>query len=473
MPIAESYEHAQAFLKEYGKMLVGSYSTADLVEDKMLIGDEAQRDLWEVIKAFPYASRERQALPASYKDAIRAIHGDIQTVEVENSMRTIDELKQKGKCVDNIVPKQSTIPDAGRGAFATRFIPKGGLVAPAPVVHIADKATANMYGEMIGVNGNVVRNESDIIGKQVILNYMFGHPNSTMVLFPYSSNVPYINHHPTEYNAKVQWTSDFSFFHHEDWLDKPVEFLEDQWTAGLMLEFVALRDIEPDEEVFINYGDAWQKAWDEHVEQWKPKSRDSDYNNLTLWTTKTEHNSGNAGYVRADVFNDDVNAPIRTTEEQKTEPYPHCVDINCLVNIGHDASYLFAPTTIPLFKRRWDRDRDNGVDGDHALHKCNITRRFKKPDLDSSDDDEDEEEEGDEHEYMYNIEIDVQKRYDEDTTIFEHHIITAVPWNAIRFINKPYTSDVFLKKAFRHEMILPDEVWPKAWMNLLPKEERK
>ena len=34
-------------------------------------------------------------------------------------------------------------------------------------------------------------------------------------------------------------------------LSKPVEFLEDQWTSGLMLEYIALRDIQPGEEVRI------------------------------------------------------------------------------------------------------------------------------------------------------------------------------------------------------------------------------
>lgn len=249
MPISESFETAQAFLTEYGKLLVGSDNPDDLVEDKMSLDDEAQHDLWEIIKTFPYPTRERQALPDDHKDAIRAIHGDIQAIEKENSIRSVEDLEENGKCVDNIVPGISSIAHAGRGAFATRFIPKGGLVAPAPVVHITDKHAADMYNETIGKHGNIVRDDNGLIHKQIIINYMFGHPNSTLVLFPYSSNVPYINHHATDYNAEVRWATDFSFFHHEEWLSKPVEFLEDQWTSGLLLEFIALRDIQPGEEV--------------------------------------------------------------------------------------------------------------------------------------------------------------------------------------------------------------------------------
>jgi hypothetical protein len=254
VPLTNDYERAQEFLKEYGRLLVGTDNPADLVDDKMMLDDDAQRDLWEVIKTFPYPTRARQALPDDHGDAIRAIHGDIQTIEKGNSIRPVSYLKEHGKCMDNIVPGISGIPHAGRGAFATRFIPGGGLVAPAPVVHIGDKAAVNMYSETIGRSSNVVRDkEGGVVTKQIITNYMFGHKNSTLLLFPYSSNVAYINHHSTEYNAKLRWAKDFSFYHHEDWLNKSVEFLEEHWTSGLMLEFIALRDIQIGEEVSFTF----------------------------------------------------------------------------------------------------------------------------------------------------------------------------------------------------------------------------
>lgn len=254
VPLMDDYERAQEFLKKYGRLLVGTDNSADLVDDKMMLDDDAQSDLWEIIKTFPYPTRAREALPDEHRDAIRAIHGDIQTIESENSIRPVSYLKEHGKCMDNIVPGISGIPHAGRGAFATRFIPRGGLVAPAPVVHIGDKANANMYNETIGHSSNIVRNkEAGVVTKQIIINYMFGHKNSTMLLFPYSSNVAYINHHSTEYNAEVRWAKDFSFYHHEDWLNKSVEFLEGHWTSGLMLEYIALRDILVGEEVSFTF----------------------------------------------------------------------------------------------------------------------------------------------------------------------------------------------------------------------------
>jgi hypothetical protein len=112
----------------------------------------------------------------------------------------------------------------------------------------------------------------------------------------------------------------------------------------------------------------------------------------------------------------------------------------------------------------WLEERDNDADGDLVFHPCNITWRYNKRDLYKDW-------EGDEdfHEFEYDAELNIRKSF-EDVIIHETHIITHIPWKAIRFFNRPYTSDVFLKQAFRHEMGLPDGVWPKAWMNL-PRSE--
>eukprot|EP00985_Skeletonema_marinoi_P012181 scaffold5837_cov123-Skeletonema_marinoi.AAC.1 len=473
VPLASSYEKALEFLKAYGKMLVGTDSPDDLVKDKMMIGDEVQKDLWDIIKTHSYVSRERQALPETHKDGIRAIKaGDIMTVEVENSIRSLEYLEEHGKCVDNIVPQQSTIPHAGRGAFATRVIPKGGLVAPAPLVHIADKSKTKMYAETKGPTGNIIRDEEKVVHKQIILNYCFGHPNSTLLLFPYSSNVVYINHHSTEYNAKVRWTNDFDFYHHKDWLEKSVDFLEDQWTAGLMLEYVATRDIQPGEEVFIDYGEEWQKAWDEHVKKWEPTSKESDYNNLTWWTEKRE--TGNGDPIAAYELNNDQDIPIRTWAEQQTNPYPHSLRMRCYANTNHDAAYLFTPKTTPVYRRPFDEDVDMAMDGEeYHMADCQVRERYERGEDDSSDDSSDDNEYQITHKYLYVVEIDVEKTVDDVTSFHEHYIMTDVPWSAIKFMEKPYTSDIFLKNAFRHEMKLPDEIFPKSWMNFSEEQKQK
>ena len=491
VPIPQDYISAQDFLKRYAQLLVdGSTNPADLVVDKMSLDESAQYDLWDIItNSFPYISRVKRALPRKHEDAVRAIHGNIQTIEEENSIRSVPYLKEHGKCMDNIVPKVSSIPHAGHGAFATRFISKNSLIAPAPVVHIVDgRSTVNMYNDAIGRLGNIVRDESTgPVTKQIILNYCFGHANSSLLLFPYSSNVAYINHHPTEYNARVQWTTDFDFYHHTDWLNKSLEYLEEQWTSGMMLEYIALRDIQIDEEVLINYGDEWQRAWEEHVRQWQAMSPEYDYNNLTHWTKPTTTNNGKGGYVRAEEMNTMI--ALRTIDEQLLDPYPHGLYIMCTVNVNHDTPYLHAPLlSVPYFKRNIDPAIDMRDDSDDRhIHHCNITGRYEDSNADKLENDDDDEEDSnnkeyeyDMGEYRYTIRIEVQKKvmdgsssssnddYDDDdddgiNSITEIHEITNVPRSQITFVNSPYTSDVFLKNVFRHEMMLPDTIFPEAW----------
>jgi hypothetical protein len=40
------------------------------------------------------------------------------------------------------------------------------------------------------------------------------------------------------------------------------------------------------------------------------------------------------------------------------------------------------------------------------------------------------------------------------------------PREAFRFMDRPYTTDMFLPNAFRHAMMIPDEMFPESWMNL-------
>ena len=65
MPLTDDYETAQSFLKAYGRLLVGSDSPGDLVEDRMSLDDDAQRDLWDLIKTFPYPTRARRCLASA------------------------------------------------------------------------------------------------------------------------------------------------------------------------------------------------------------------------------------------------------------------------------------------------------------------------------------------------------------------------------------------------------------------------
>ena len=104
VPVKESYVLAKNFLERYGLFLLGNPEHRkgwkyNLFTENMVLNEEAQKELWEMIKSFPYVSRARQALPP-YDGIIKAIHKGISSVEVENSMRSMDYLQKHGKCVE-------------------------------------------------------------------------------------------------------------------------------------------------------------------------------------------------------------------------------------------------------------------------------------------------------------------------------------------------------------------------------------
>jgi len=97
--------------------------------------------------------------------------------------RTVEWIVSEGKCLDHLVPDVSTLHDAGRGAFAQRFIPQGSMVVPAPVIQVAEASELNMYDF----------DTNERIGTQLLINYCFSHPG-TMLLFCPQSNAILINH---------------------------------------------------------------------------------------------------------------------------------------------------------------------------------------------------------------------------------------------------------------------------------------
>ena len=199
---------------------------------------------------------------------------------------SLDFLQKEGKCQDHIRPDISTILHAGRGAFASRDLPKGTVVGYAPLVHIGVKGeeiTKVVYnGESKhGMDRFEHRfadsNEEPGLGKlkkeakkhknryakpDLVINYSFGHRNSTLLLTPYGAMVNYINHNSAYDgdgpNVRVQWPDKELIAHKPEWLGKSLNFLRDSIDKiGLSFDYVALRDIKEGEEIFMDYGDEW------------------------------------------------------------------------------------------------------------------------------------------------------------------------------------------------------------------------
>lgn len=402
---------------------------------------ELRSELWGILGESSVDGKIQRLLPTSWKDGVK-------NPAASSVKRSPEWLAEHGICLDNIRHGPSVIPQAGRGAFATRPLPAGTVIAPAPLVHVVDKKALNMYAP--NVDENFLYTMSDeVINKQLLINYCFGHPESTKLLCPIGSGAAFVNHSPTP-NSAIRWsTHESSALHKEEWLNMTVEQMGKKLDVGLMIEYYALREIAFDEEITINYGLDWEKAWDEHVNKWQPPVEAEEY-------------------VSAQEMNRDPgNWVLSTVDEQEESPYPSSTVTSCFyehvdTDGYHDDSGVYAdPNEFDVIVKRWKPFEETTLDL-LFLRPCIILSRDEVTDVERVDDDRVS------SSYQYTVQIlnsdkihDVQKIPD-----YEVLVVEGFPRESITFTDFAYSSDMHLKNSFRKEMIMPDGLFPNSWRNL-------
>jgi hypothetical protein len=153
------------------------------------------------------------------------------------------------------------------------------------------------------------------------------------------------------------------------------------------------------------------KAWEEHVANWIPPE-DAE------------------GYVHSSNFETTF---LRTLEELKTNPYPwnlHTLCSHSYKSSGYDGSYTYS--RLPKSK---DKHRS----------PCRVLERLE---LKGSQKDT----------FLYTVEIDLP-----DETI----VIKGFPQqeDGIELYDKAYSQMWHMENAFRHQMYIPDDMFPASWMN--------
>lgn len=363
--------------------------------------DELKQALWEfTTDDFPIFSPSMTNMPrkvpwSAIEEEIREGNDDaVRHFIRKQSIRELDWLEEHGYCQDHLVPKKSTIPQAGRGAFAYRDLPEGTVVGYAPLVHIG------LYGkDVFKVN---VETDPPHEKEDLILNYSFGHPNSTVLLTPYGGMVNFINHDRERANIKLRWP-DKELIAHKPWyLETPPEKLSDIVDKiGLSIEYIAARDIKEGEEVFLDYGETWEKAWKEHVENWQPVEDAEMYVHSTEWNETT----------------------FRTLKEQESNPYP-----SNLITMCHE-SYTY---NLDDDKNYWlDVLRENP----YRVY-CKILER---------------------NDNIYTVSMKLRKG--------GTAVVHGVPEESIYLYDKAFSNDWHLANVFRHELSLPDDILPEVWRN--------
>jgi hypothetical protein len=313
-----NFEKADALMGDFEDWIVQHEENPTTQKE---VSDELLEDMWKIMTDFPHVGprqwEELSVLPKEWsrdrlkelkhvkkqkkrsKDAPREGEESTSPLPLPTPPSTIsgqywadrgkvslDFLRKEGKCQDHIRPDISMIPHAGRGAFATRDLPEGTVVGYSPLIHMAVRGeqvfTVVYNGESkhgmdrfeyrdVGYDEeenleefieSAFKHENRYTKPDLVVNYSFGHRNSTLLLTPYGAMVNYINHKSANDgdgpNVRVQWPDRELVAHKPDWLSEDLHFLRDSVKKiGLSFDYVALRDIKEGEEVTMDYGDEW------------------------------------------------------------------------------------------------------------------------------------------------------------------------------------------------------------------------
>jgi hypothetical protein len=193
--------------------------------------------------------------------------------------RDLKWLQQNGYCLDTLREGRSTLPNAGRGAFATRPILKGDIILPVPIILVNISVFSMEHRSPLGANHSV----------QLLGNYCFSHPKAmddSFLLCPLTQ-ITLINHPPTNrtqtINAALQWGR--SRYKHQrstsssktnrqlnddlNWmLRKSIPEIQALFrqssqnsNAPLFMELIALEDIKEGSEIFLDYSQQWYDSF--------------------------------------------------------------------------------------------------------------------------------------------------------------------------------------------------------------------
>jgi len=403
---------------------VTSWREMDKSKQKFISTENFEQELWGFIVELRQIwdkSKMMFALPGDNTTTLQDLQqlldfGGSSLQNYNDTVKSQEWMEEHGQCLDNIRDGISNIPHAGRGAFASRPIEKNGLVSPAPLIHLPNRTTLTIYDHMITPEGKWKRDADSPIHHQLLLNYCFGHKDSLLLLCPYGYLNFLMNHDHKNPNTGVVWNEEKSL-RHPEWFNQPLEEWGKTFHSGLSLNYVALRDIEEGEEITIDYGIEWESAWQEHAKNFDPPR---------------------PGYIPAFELNEMVDLRIPTQFELDKQ----FDDILTFCN-----SYYFPEDfDVSSFKFGTDEDKDEEAEYHYT---CRVLIRH------------------DDNNYTVEV-TETEKwigKFDFYEMMYETPVMILfnVPRDAIFFRDRSYGRDHHQWWSFRHDMRLPDEIFPDKW----------
>jgi hypothetical protein len=366
-------------------------------------------------------------LPQNVTDV--PIIADLGTIVHHNPQikKSASFLASKGVCADNILQSKSTVSGAGRGAFAKRPIKTCDIVAPAPLLRLNSSLLVMNNGE----------DTSTVPEMQLLTNYVFGSPlNEDVVFYPYGSGVNYINHasHSSSNTANVKMAWSNKDYHRAEELEESLDDTTDP--LAHVMDIVAIRDIQEGEEIFLDYGANFDVKLRNYFNKFEdPALKENLEPKAGTMNQMTKKNHD----------------PVRTMDEQKTDPYPENVLLLCYMDSieaakinGNELTTSASMTIPPGFDfQRFSDIKKYRMAGYPSLVECDILSRSKNK--------------GKNDEYLYMV------RLYQGETAEEKPYIVDVPSSGLMFVDRPYQSAAQLEGSFRHIIEIPSEIFPKAW----------
>ena len=510
LPGSYEFQKAEQLLQTMHRKLKLNSSDPTLLEkvyNQLLLPiRELYRDESKILQALPPVPyqelllREQPATSTTNTklktDASTTSDNLLYSYHQSTAWRSLEYLENNGICIDSTLLKtsQSTIPHAGRGVFARRSFAKGAIITASPVIvihnqSIFDMSDSNPPAETTTTITTTTTTTPNTQPKQqpqqqLVTNYCFGHDTTTVLFCPYAGaiGIHAINHPPTnndknnknnnnnnnnnrnhakkEANVRIQWAKEKGkLLHDPKWLDMP---LHEGWVVEtkdirLVVEYVALRDIAPGDELWLDYGPSWERAWNKHSKDY--------YNQQQQQQQQRQQEE----YVSARRFSREQQGDfLWTVQETEQDPTakqhlpPKNIELRCHSGLLLRPHWQYKPKFLP-----WEGNEIPGDDPELG-HPCRILKRRKRKQKRHEHNQTntrhvvEDQRPQQQHSFTYDVEVSI---LDEDTgeiTFVEKH---HVPRIAMKWFDKPHTTEIYSSTAFRHWIGLPDDMVMNAWKN--------
>jgi hypothetical protein len=376
----------------------------------------------------------------------------------------------------------------GLGLFAKRDLAKDKAIISSPLTPI--------HREVFEIT-----NDEDVNDKQLMLNYVFGHPDSDLLLLPIGPMVNFFNHRRKSdggANAEIRWhhlkhesesndknQDDLRGYHDTSLFDLPGEVVAVTHGRGLVMDIVALRDISEGEEVYLDYGEEWQASWDKHVASFEKLQKnlskeDREYVSAVNHNKLTKMEFEKEFEKTKDALDMPLSYYYRTEIEEKLEPYPENMEFFCFYHLpdendkgeGEDKPNVMASALLRTTKEEGAEPKRFSW-YDHSQHDCfrpcSLVERYPYEPPENTDGSEllsgdDLDSETAEPFYTVELYIADNHRVQDHCVISANFAMEDVPQSEIRLLDKPFTTDVLSPFAFRHEIGVPEGFYPESWM---------